>query len=111
MEVFFDSERLASLLLSNKKLRKEFGPQNAKWIPKRLDNLRFANTLQDMQTLPGRTHELHGDRAGTLAMELKNGYRLIFTPTEEPPPRKADGGLDWAAIRSIIILEVEDYHG
>jgi len=110
MEVFFDSERLANLLQSGKKLRKEYGAENAKWIPKRLDNLRFAGNMEEMRSLPGRTHELRGDRAETFAINLKNGYRLIFKPADEPPPRKDDGGLDWRAIRSIVIITVEDYH-
>ncbi len=110
MEVLLESERLADLLQSTKKMRKAYGAENAKWIPRRLDSLRFAATLEEMRALPGRTHELRGDRAGTFAIDLKHGYRIIFAPAEEPPPRKADGGLNWQAIRSIVILAVEDYH-
>ena len=110
MEVFFASERLAKQLQSSQALRKEFGPENAKWIVKRLDNLRFASNLEEMRSLPGRTHELTGDRNGTLAVELKHGYRLLIEPADDPPPRKPDGGLDWQAIRSIIVIGVENYH-
>lgn len=110
MKVFFDSERLANRLQSGKTLRKEFGSENAKWIPKRLDNLRFAEDLEQMRSLPGKTHELHGDRAGTFAINLKHGFRIIFKPADDPPPRKVDGGLDWQAIRSIVIIAVENYH-
>ncbi len=110
MEVFFASERLAKQLTSQRTLRKEFGPENAKWIPKRLDNLRFANNLEDMRSLPGRTHELEGNLDGVLSVVLKHGYRLLIKPAEEPPPRKSDGGLDWRAVSSIIVLEVKNYH-
>jgi len=110
MEVFFESERLATKLQSQKKMRKEFGPENAKWIVKRLDNLHFASNLEDMRLLPGRIHELTGDLKGVLAIDLKNGYRLLLEPAEDPPPCKDDGGLDWQAVRSIIITRVEDYH-
>jgi proteic killer suppression protein len=110
MEVFFASERLAKQLQSERALRKAFGPENAKWIVRRLDNLRFVSSLEEMRTLPGRTHELAGDRSGTLAIDLKHGYRLLIKPADEPLARKTDGGLDWQAVRSIIVIGVEDYH-
>lgn len=110
MEVFFASERLAKQFQSEQALRKTFGPENATWIEKRLDNLRFADNLEAMRSLPGRTHELSGDRSGTLAIDLKHGYRLMIEPADEPPPRKPDGGLDWQAVRSIVVIGVEDYH-
>jgi plasmid maintenance system killer protein len=110
MDVFFTSERLAGLLGSERALRKEFGPENAKWILRRLDNLRFAGNLAELATLPGNLHELTGDRRGTLAINLKHGYRLLIQPADEPPPRKPDGGLDWQAVRSVVVVGVEDYH-
>jgi len=82
MEIVFTSERLAKLLQSKKELTRTYGPDNAALIPRRLDNLRFARNLEIVLTLPGRLHELKGDRAGTFAMDLKHGYRLILRPTE-----------------------------
>ena len=110
MEVYFESERLARQLESEKTLRKAFGPENAKWIPRRLDNLRFASNLAEASSLPGNLHELTGDRRGALAINLKHGFRLLIRPAEEPPPTKVDGGLDWQAVRSVIVIGVEDYH-
>lgn len=110
MDVFFVNERLAKLLQSNKQLIREFGPENAKWIPRRLDNLRFAANLAEMFTLPGGLHPLFGDRAETFAINLKNGYRLILAPANEPPPRMAEGGLDLNAIVAVIVIAVENYH-
>jgi proteic killer suppression protein len=61
--------------------------------------------------LPGSCHELHGDRAGQLAIEVTKGMRLVFKPTDNPPPTKPDSGLDCDAVVAITILEVTDYHG
>lgn len=110
MEVLFVSERIAKQFQSEQALRKTFGPENAKWIVKRMDNLRYADNLEVMRSLPGRTHELTGDRSGTLAIDLKHGRRLLIEPADEPPPTKPDGGLDWQAVRSVIVIGVEDYH-
>lgn len=64
-----------------------------------------------MRTLPGRCHELTGDRKGELAVDLRGPYRLVFEPADNPPPVKEDGGLDWRRVTAVRILEVEDYHG
>ncbi len=110
MDVYFESQKFAELIGNERKRTREFGPENAKWIKKRLDNLRFATNLEAMRNLPGRTHELTGDRAGTFAIDLKHGDRLIVKPAEDPPPRKPDGGLDWQAITSVVVVTVENYH-
>ena len=70
-----------------------------------------AETLEDMRLLPGRCHELTGDRAGQLALDLDHLYRLIFMPFHDPIPTKADSGLDWTAVTAVVIVGVEDYHG
>lgn len=110
MDVCFSSERLANLLQSPTRLSRTYGAENAKLIPKRLDNLRFAANLEEIRHLPGRLHELTGDRAGTLAIVLKHGLRLIIEPADDPAPLKPDGGLDWRAITAVVVVDVEDYH-
>jgi proteic killer suppression protein len=51
-----------------------------------------------MRSLPGRCHELHGDRAGELSLDLDHPYRLLFRPTADPGPGSG-GGLDWTGRR------------
>jgi hypothetical protein len=64
-----------------------------------------------MRRLPGRCHELTGDRSGQLSLDLDGPYRLIFVPANEPVPLKADGGLDRTRVTAIEIIGVEDTHG
>jgi hypothetical protein len=71
---------------------------------------RAAAALDEFRHLPGRCHELAGDRTGQLALVLPDGKRLIFEPAHNPAPLKEDGGLDWAAVRAVRILELADYH-
>lgn len=89
---------------------KIYGDQMAKIIRRRLDELHAADNLETMRDLPGRCHELKGDRKGQLALDLKHPKRLIFVPASDPVPRKDDGGLDWGSVTSVKIIEVEDYH-
>jgi plasmid maintenance system killer protein len=82
----------------------------ARVIRRRLDDLDAAETLEDMRNLAGRCHELTGDRAGQLSLDLAHPRRLIFIPNDYPVPTKPDDGLDWKQIRSVRILEIEDTH-
>jgi proteic killer suppression protein len=78
----------------------------------RLDEIRAANTLEDLRCLPqARCHELVGDRKGQVSVDLNHPYRLIFVPANDPAPTRPDGGLDWGRVTAVLILGVEDTHG
>ena len=76
----------------------------------RLSDLEAVSQLDELRALPGRCHELRGERAGQLALELAGGKRLVFEPANQPAPRKNDGGLDWTRVDSVRLLEISDYH-
>ena len=91
---------------------REYGPQRAKLLGRRLDELRAAACLADIAGLPQtRCHELKGDRSGQLSVDLDHPYRLLFEVVDEPVPRKPDGGLDWTRVTAVRIIGVEDTHG
>lgn len=110
MEVLFTTERLKRQLSSNTELQRRWGEVGAKRIALRLQQLAAASTLADMRQLPGRCHELTGDRDGHLALDLHNPYRLIIRPTANPAPTKEDGGHDWDSVDSVTVTEIVDYH-
>lgn len=110
MDIVFSSMRLQKIF-SNKSLRvRKHGNRRANRIGQRLDDLRAANTLDDMRYLPGNCHELLHDRTGQLALDLDHPYRLIFVPANDPIPRRPDGSLNWTEITAVEIIGVEDYH-
>lgn len=110
MDVYFATDKLADLIRDDRKRRRKFGDENARWILIRLDNLRFAENLAAMFHLPGNFHPLSGVRDGTFALNLKHGYRLILEPAHDPIPRRPDGGIDLVAVTAVTVLDVEDYH-
>lgn len=110
MELLFATKRLAKQLGADRTLVKAFGAEAAKVLRRRLDQLRAAETLEVMRTLPGRCHELSQDRQGELAVDLRGPYRLVFEPAANPPPTREHGGLDWERVTAVRILQVEDYH-
>ncbi len=91
-------------------MTRTWGTIQAKKLRQRLDDLKAASTLEIMQSLPGRCHELIGDRADQISLDLEHPYRLVFEPANDPVPRKKDGGLNWTAITAVRIIGVIDTH-
>ncbi len=110
MDVRFSTERLKKACESKSERLRRYGAPAAQKLATRLDDLRAARSLADMRHLPGHWEELKQDRKGQLSCRLAGGLRLIVEPTEQPPPVKVDGGLDWQAIDDLTVIEVVDYH-
>ncbi|MEA4882943.1 MAG: killer suppression protein [Clostridia bacterium] len=111
MRILFVDEDLMLACTHISAGRRRWGADCAKIVARRLDELGAASVLEDVRHLRGaRCHELTGDRLGTLSVHAKEPFRLIFRPADDPVPRKPDGGLEWAKVKSIIVLEVVDYH-
>jgi plasmid maintenance system killer protein len=110
MKIRFSSEKLAKICNRHELLVRKYGPERAKRIRRRLDDLEASPLLDDLRHLPGRCHELTGDLEGLLSLDLDGPYRLYFRPAHNPPPSKADGGLDWSKVTDVIIEKVCDPH-
>ncbi len=110
MEVLFATRKLQRQLTEPQKVQRTFGATGAKKIALRLQQMQAAPSLEEMRYLPGRCHELTGDRKGTLAVDVEHPYRLLFRPTENPAPLDDEGGLDWSRVESVTVIEIVDYH-
>jgi len=108
MKIRFSSEKFGKICNRQELLVRKYGPERAKRIRRRVDDLDAAATLEDFRFLPGRCHELTGDLEGLLSLDLDGPYRLYFRPAHDPPPAKPDGGLDWARITKVQLIEIVD---
>lgn len=108
MVIRFRTRRLQTIANDGKAARKELGKRAADLLRKRFDDLSAAENLDTMRHLPGRCHELKGNRAGQFAIDLEHPRRLVFEPLDEG--RLADGGIDWSTVTTIEIIEIIDYH-
>ena len=108
MEVHI-SDRL-KYLSSEKDCRRKQGPERAKKIFQRLNELTAAHALEDLRNMPGHWHELKHDRKGQFAVDLIQPYRMIFLPVGDPAKYVENGSFVWSKIESVQIIEVTDYH-
>lgn len=110
MDINFENSKFEQDCNAHRALVRRYGERMAGLIRRRLDDLDAASSLVEMRNLPGRCHELKGNRAGQLSLDLVHPQRLIFVPFENPFPKKSDGGMDWSQIKSILVLGIEDTH-
>ena len=110
MEILFRDKRLENITKSDAEMVKRFGKIRAEKIKQRLDQLRYANNLEDVRFLSGNYHELKNNRKGQWACDLDQPYRLIFTAAENPIPINRQGQYKWIETIGIEIIEIINYH-
>ena len=111
MDIYFRTKKLRKSCASTKAMAATWGQRIARKLEQRFSELQAAESLADISHLPPpRCHELSGDRAGQLSVDLGHPYRLLFIPAHDPVPMKEDGGLDWAAVTAIEIVDIADTH-
>lgn len=110
MDILFANKHLMHLCNDRKAARRAIGDEGAKKLRRRLDDLAAAADLSVMETLPGRFHGLKGDHKDHFALDLHQGWRLVFRPEPVPAPQLVAGGPDLARVTSVVITRVEDYH-
>lgn len=112
MDILFSSKKFMKQCNNRASRIRAFGSRRADLILKRLDEMRAADSLQILRFLPqARCHELKGNLAGCLSVDLDDPYRLLLRPANDPVPVKPDGGMDWSQITAVEIIRVEDTHG
>jgi plasmid maintenance system killer protein len=111
VELSFRNSKLAKVLNSEREILRNYGADNGRRIMLRLSNIRDAETLEQLSKVPQtRVHELTADRNEQISVDAKHPYRLILVCNHEEAPRKPDGGLDWARITKVQLIEIVDTH-
>lgn len=110
MNLTFDDKKLLKCANNDSYSKQQLGPKRAKLFKQRLDDLMASQTLEDVRHLPGKYHELTGNRKGQWSCDLDQPFRLVFTPQERPIPTNEVGQYVWIEITNIEIIEIIDYH-
>ena len=108
MQITYASKSIQRLCEEDKQQRKQLGEKRAKRLKVRLSELRAVEAVSQLRV--GRPHALTGDRAGQYSVDLDGPMRLLFEPTDQPPPTLEAGGIDWQQVTSVRILEIGDTH-
>lgn len=110
MEITFKTKKLEKLANDYKSCQRVLGPIRAKLFNMRISDMRDVLSLEAVRNLPGKYHELTGNRKGQWSCDLDQPYRLIFEPHEYPIPILPGGSARWIEIKGVEIIEIVDYH-
>ncbi|AUT99882.1 killer suppression protein HigA [Morganella morganii subsp. morganii] len=108
MEILFENSKIQKICEQKKEAEKKLGPICARKLRTRLSDLESASRVTDL--VAGNPHPLKGDRAGQFALSLHGGYRLVFSPSNDPCPTTPDGAIDWDKVTIVCIEYIGDYH-
>ncbi len=111
MDIYFKTKKLQRICNNTDEANKKLGPKMARKLQQRLMELKAAFCLDDISKVPPpRCHPMSGNREGQMSVDLEHPYRLLFIPANDPVPVTEDGGLDWARVTKIEIVEITDTH-
>jgi plasmid maintenance system killer protein len=111
LDVYFGSAAIAKLCGDPATRQRKLGPERAKKVGLRLDQMAAAANLAELEQLPqARCHELTGDRREQFSLDLDGPYRLIVEVGDEPIPRTSDGGIDREKVTILLVIEICDPH-
>lgn len=109
MEIDFADRALERLVSKASAMKRELGAVRARKLALRMAALRAVDCAVDLLPMPGRWHMLVGNWKDHMSGDLDHPYRLLIRP-QEPPPVSGDGGIDWAATKSVTIHGIVDTH-
>lgn len=110
MDIIFANKKLEKYANSFSDAQKKLGNDRATKYHQRLGDIRDAESFNDLQFLPGKFHNLSGDRKGQWACSLDHPYRLIFEPAVKPVPTNEHGTPILKEMKIVDIIEIVDYH-
>ena len=108
MKIFFANKKVRKLCENQREGEKKLGSQCARKLRARLSDIEALSRVSEL--VAGNPHPLEGNRHGQFALNLAGGWRLVFSPANEPCPIKGDGGIDWAQVTIVCIEFIGDYH-
>jgi proteic killer suppression protein len=109
VEIQFTNKKLKNLCEQQSLAQRKWGKDVAQKLKIRLNDLRMVSCMKELSR--GCPHPLTGDLAGKYALDLVQGYRLLFEPNHDPVRQTEDGGIDLSQVTRVIITWIGDYHG
>ena len=110
MNITFADNKLRKYANDNRLAVRKMGALRARLYQRRLEDIADAESFAELKELPGNYHQLTENRKDQWACDLDQPYRLIFEPSEEPIPKDHHGNQILIEIKSLEILEIENYH-
>lgn len=110
LEIAFDSKPIRTLCESEVHAKHVLGSKVAEILKHRLADLRAATSVRDL--VAGRPRVFSdGAHKRCMAIDLCDGYRIVFCANHNRNPTTDADDLDWPRVNRIRILGIESSHG
>lgn len=109
LELAFAEKPLRQLCENETIAKRKLGIRVAEKLKRRLADLRAATCVKDL--VVGRPRELGDAYPKQIAMDLCDGYRIVFCTNHNTDPLLESGAIDWEKVSRIKILRIENDHG
>jgi proteic killer suppression protein len=104
----FETLALRTLCECQSKAERVLGIRPAARLRERLADIRAAEAVTDL--VAGMPRELEGGRQRRYAVDLANGYRLVFCANHNRIPLNETDRVDWSRVTRVKILKIEVGH-
>jgi proteic killer suppression protein len=108
LEIQFKDKKIRQLCEQRVVAERKLGAICARKLSNRLSDLEAAKSVSQLAF--GNPHPLKGNKAGMFALDLAGGWRLVFSPANQPTPTLANGSTDWTQVTIVCIEYIGDYH-
>lgn len=105
LELAFAEKQLRKLCENDAIARRKLGIKVAEKLKRRLADLRAATCVNDL--VAGKPRELEGDCQNQMAVDLCDGYNIVFCANHNAAPLLKSGAIDWARVSRVKILRIE----
>jgi len=109
LQLAFESKLLRTICENESEATRELGATAAGILKHRLADLQAATSVKDL--IAGRPRVLKGPDCEYMAVDLCDGYRMVFTANHPNNPVTKTNDLDWSRVTRIKILRIERDHG
>lgn len=109
MELAFATKSLRQVCESEIKAKRALGPKIAEKLKRRLADLRAAVSTSDV--IAGQPRELDGTGQGRMAINLSDGYSVVFCSNHAEVPILKTGRVDWSKVGRIKITSIGKIDG
>ena len=105
MEIAFDSLLIRQICEDASHAVQNLGPEVADALMDRLADLDAATAVTDI--LLGRPRVIQNETDEVMAIDLCNGYTMVFATNHKNKPTDEDGRIVWDRVTRVKILQIQ----
>ncbi len=109
MELAFATRFVREICESESTVTRKFGKGVTGKLKLRLADLRAATSVKDL--VVGRPREIEGRGHARFAIDLCEGYYMVFAANHANIPTVESGGVNWSKVSRVKILKIANENG